>query len=290
VGSIRVPASLCGVVGFKPTTGRWPGGGVAPISSTLDTAGVLARSVEDCELIDRIVVKDAIPSGRSDLAGARFAYAPRQYLDVVEPEVEAQFKEAMDRLRDAGAEVVEVDLGPDFSALADRLTWRLFFRETRQSVSSFLRRNDFPVTFEQIYDELEPGIKEVWERMVLPGGPGYLDQEGYDQTLTVDRPELQRRFGAMFTAGGFDALVLPTTPCVAPPIGRSFTVDGREAGELVLAKNTVPASGAGLPGISIPMGRNGNGLPIGLELDGAHGRDRELLDLARCVEAVLTAA
>jgi len=55
VGSIRVPASLCGVVGFKPMTGRWPRNGVAPISHTLDTTGVFARSVEDCTLIDQVV-------------------------------------------------------------------------------------------------------------------------------------------------------------------------------------------------------------------------------------------
>jgi len=286
VGSIRVPASLCGVVGFKPTTGRWPSGGVAPISTTLDTAGVLARSVEDCALIDRIVVKDVVPSRRSDLTGARFAYAPRHYLELIDPEVDVRFKGALARLRDAGAEVVEVDLGQDFSALADRLTWRLFFRETWPAVAGFLRRNDFPVSFEQIYDELEPGIKEVWRRVVLPSGPGYLAQEAYDTTLTVDRPELQRRFGAMFTAGGFDALILPTTPGVAPVMREPLTLDGQEASELALARNTVPASGAGLPGISIPFGRNGNGLPIGIELDGAHGRDRELLDLARCVESV----
>src|ERR1700722_16078482 len=80
VGSIRVPASLCGVVGFKPTTRRWPRNGVAPISHTLDTTGVFARRVEDCVLVDRVVtggqgaVRLEVGHG---VKGVRLAYAPR---------------------------------------------------------------------------------------------------------------------------------------------------------------------------------------------------------------------
>jgi mandelamide amidase len=301
VGSIRVPAALCGVVGFKPTTGRWPRGGVAPISHTLDTTGVLARSAEDCALIDQVVTaepsaprSDRFDSSRRsgrfdrlDLRGVRFAFAPRQYLEPIDPETAAHFEDALVHLRDAGAEVVEIDLGEDFSALADRLTWNLFFRETRASLTEFLRQNDFPVSFDDIYSELKPELKQVWSRLVLPSGPGHLPQEAYEATLAVERPELQRRFGKVFTSG-FDALLFPATPCPAPPIGHrpTFTVAGEEVSELFLAKNTVPASGAGLPGISLPIGLSGHGLPIGLEIDAAHGHDRELLDLARRVESV----
>ncbi len=290
VGSIRVPASLCGVVGFKPTTGRWPRGGVAPIAHTLDTTGILARTVDDCALIDQLVTNEAgaPPSDRSDLRGAKFAYAPRQYLDLVEPEIEAHFKDALGRLRDAGAEVVEIDLGEDFSQLADRLTWNIFFRETRQAVSNFLRRNSFPVSFDEIYHELKPELRDTWRHLVLPSGQGYISQETYEATLSVDRPELQRRLGAVFTHSGFDALLFPTTPCAAPLVGNqsTFTIAGEEVSELSLAKNTVPTSGAGLPGISIPLGLTGNGLPTGIEIDGAYGHDRELLDLARRAQAV----
>ncbi|MGO8485053.1 amidase family protein, partial [Rhizobium leguminosarum] len=68
---------------------------------------------------------------------------------------------------------------------------------------------------------------------------------------------------------GAEALLLPTTPCTAPEIGKEkqFLIAGREVTFAALAKNTVPASGAGLPGISLPMGNSGNGLPIGLEID-----------------------
>ena len=112
VGSIRVPASLCGVVGFKPTPGRWPSKGVAPISGTLDTTGVLARSVADCMLLDTTVTRSASPSLKTSvgLKGVRLAYAPRQHLAGVDPAVEATFRESLRKLTDAGAVVVEIEL------------------------------------------------------------------------------------------------------------------------------------------------------------------------------------
>jgi mandelamide amidase len=291
VGSIRVPAALVGVVGFKPTTGRWPAGGVAPISHTLDAPGIFARTVEDCALIDQVVTKQtaADPGARSDLNGARFAYAPKQYLDPIEAETEAQFRNTLQRLRDAGAEVVEIDLGDDFSVLADRLTWNLFFRETMQAVTEYLRRHDVPVSFDGLHDALKPQLKGLWNEYVVPNAPGFISQQAYEATLSVDRPQLQRRFDEVFTRGGVDALLSPTTPSPAPLIEQqaTFTIEGEEVSHLLLAKNTVPASGAGLPSISVPMGITRHGLPLGLEIDSAHGGDRKLLDLARRVEAVL---
>ncbi|WP_144156486.1 amidase family protein [Paraburkholderia sp. BCC1885] len=291
VGSIRVPASLCGVVGFKPTTGRWPRKGVAPISHTLDTTGILARSVEDCELIDRIVAKDtsSARSDRSDLKGAKFAYAPRQYLELIDPVVEASFNNALRRLRDAGAQMIEVDLGDDFFSLAEQTTWNIFFHETMQEISGFVRENNFPVSFDEIYAELRSDIKDVWDQFVLPGSSGFLSSAAYTTALSVDLVELRRRFDGVFVQSGAEAFIFPTTPCTAPSIEQqsAFTIAGKDVNQLALAKNTVPTSAAGLPGISIPMGLTSERLPIGLEIDGARGHDRALLDLARRVQATI---
>ncbi|SDD76753.1 mandelamide amidase [Bradyrhizobium brasilense] len=141
VGSIRVPASFCGVVGFKPTTGRWLRNGVAPISHTLDSTGVFARSVEDCALVDQIVTGEKAAEHTvvgHDLKGVRLAFAPRQFLDLVDAEVDARFREVARRLHDAGAEVVEVDLGNDYNALVQTATWSIFAHETMGSISEFL--------------------------------------------------------------------------------------------------------------------------------------------------------
>jgi mandelamide amidase len=286
-----VPASLNGVVGFKPTTGRWPRGGVAPISHVLDTTGLLARSVEDCILIDHVVSGGPVESRppRADLDGVTLAYAPEHYLGLIDPEIDAHFAEAIRHFRDAGAQVREVSLGPDFSELAGGLTWTIFFRETRQAISDFLSQNHFPATFDEIYYDLKPQLKEAWSLLVLPSGDGYLPDAAFDQALWVDRPALQRRFQTMFTANGADALILPTTPALAPLTTSQvkFTVAGHEVDDLFLARNTVPASGAGLPGITLPLGVSASGLPIGIELDGEHGSDRRLLEVARRVESAL---
>ncbi|THK34051.1 amidase [Ensifer sp. MPMI2T] len=288
VGSIRVPASLCGVVGFKPTTGRWPRNGVAPISHTLDTTGVLARSVDDCMLVDQIVTKaeTVASSDHSDLKGVRLAYAPRQYLDLIEPDIEAHFKDTIQRLRQAGAEVVEVDLGEDFSSIAERSTWSIFFHETMEAISEFLQHNDVPTTFDEIYNGLKSGLKDAWGHVVLPSGPGF-SPEAYQTSVSVDRPEIQRRFGEALARSGARALFFPTTPSTAPRIEHQskFLIAGHEVSDLVLAQHTITASIAGLPAISIPTGVSSNGLPFGLELDGEQDRDRSLLQLARRVEA-----
>jgi Asp-tRNA(Asn)/Glu-tRNA(Gln) amidotransferase A subunit family amidase len=292
IGSIRVPASLCGVVGFKPTTRRWPREGVAPISHTLDTTGVFARSVEDCALIDQVVT--GAPAARLDasagLKGIRFAFAPRQYLNPVDPEVDAQFRNTLLRLAEAGAEIVEIDLGEDFQALALRTAWSLFFRETKASLSEFLEHHAIPVTFEVLHEGLRAGVKDAWDHFVIPGAPGYLSEEAY-HALTADRRAVKDRMREVFTRHGTHALIFPTTPCTAPTAARQtqFTVGGQEVDFRVLANNTIPASAAGLPGVSLPIGLDSRNLPIGLELDGPEGQDRALLGLASRVEKMLSA-
>ncbi|WP_444633882.1 amidase family protein [Cupriavidus oxalaticus] len=290
VGSIRVPASLCGVVGYKPTPGRWPAKGVAPISDTLDTTGLLARSVEDCALVDAVLTRSPVPSAHVsvNLKSVRLAYAPRQYLADVDAEVDRAFRETLRQLKDAGAALVEVDLGEDFLALADDTTWPIFFHETMPAVRRFIAVNELPISFEQIYAGLGEKVRGGWSHFVVAAGAGYVSGEKYLAALNVGRQELSRRL-AEIAFGQADALLFPTTPCAAPRIENQWTfrVGGKDVTDLFLSRNTHPSSAAGVPGISIPMALNSEGLPLGLELDAAAGRDRDLLALAHRVEQVL---
>lgn len=290
VGSIRVPAALCGIVGFKPTPGRWSGDGVAPISHTLDTTGMLARNVDDCILLDSVVTAAPLPATgpRTSLKGIRIAYAPRQYLDGVDDEVERVFYDTLLKMQHAGAQVIEVDLGHDFTALTERAAWTLFARETRPSIIEFLNREGIPASFEDILEDLGPETREAWEHIALPHGPGYSPDDVYNAVLNKDRPELQRRF-TQLAFHRADFLVFPTTPCVAPDIAnqRQFEVAGKAVTDLILARHTIPASCAGLPGISLPMGLSRSGLPLGIEIDAAAARDSGLLTFARRVESLL---
>lgn len=288
VGSIRVPASLCGLVGFKPTQGRWSGDRVAPISGTLDTTGVLARSVADCALIDAVVTKASLRAPTaSGLKGVRLGYAPRQHLDVIDAEVEKLFRETLSKLKAAGAEIIEIDLGQDFATIAERATWGIFFHETKPAISDFLKANNVPVTFEQIYEDLSPNIKDAWSTFVVPTSAKYIGEGAYQGFMTRDRPEIKRLYREAFAK--VDALIFPTTPCTAPRIDTQweFPVAGKNTSYMVLAKNTFATNCADLPGISIPMGLTANNLPVGMEIDAASGRDANLLEIAQRVEATI---
>ncbi len=227
----------------------------------------------------------------NDLTGVRLAFAPRQFLDLVDSEVESRFREVVRRLQHAGAEVVEVNLGDDFNALVQSATWGIFAHETMGAISEFLRRHDIPTTFEAIYAGLKPQLRQAWGHIVLPTGAGATSAEAYHTALNASRTEIQRRLNMAFVARGAQLILQPTTPCPAPLIDEQATVHiaGQDVSYLALANHTVSASSVGLPGISLPVGLSRAGLPIGLELDASLGSDRPLLALARKIEGVLGA-
>jgi indoleacetamide hydrolase len=292
VGSIRVPASFSGVIGFRPTTGRWSGNGIAPISHTLDTPGPMARSVEDVAILDAIVTgrpHAAFKFAKGSLKGIRFGFAPRQHLDIVDVEVEQTFRESLAKLKDAGAELVEIDLGDDFNSLAYEANWPIFFHETMPHVRGYLREIGAPVSFEEIYENLGSNVDFFWSDAVVSGSPNYISDEAYRHALEVNRPALQRRYEQAYRASRLDAILFPTTPLVAPPIGTTseVTIAGKQVSALNIAKNVFPSSCAGLPGLTLPMGLSSDGLPMGLEIDGKPGDDVHLLNVAAEVFAIL---
>jgi len=289
VGSIRVPASLCGVVGYKPTPGRWPTNGVAPISHTLDTTGLLARSVEDCDLVDAVLTsRERSSHDVDDLKGVKLAYAPRQYLADVDGQAASLFCGALRELTHAGAELVEIDLGADFHALAARTTWPIFFHETLPAVREFLAANEVPISFEQIYTGLGEHVRHSWSRSVMPSSADYVSDDTYRLAQNTSRYELRQRLESIAFRQA-DALLFPTTPCGAPLIENQwkFQVGSKEVTDIFLSRNTHPSSSGGVPGITLPMGLNSEGLPLGLEIDAAAGRDRDLLDLTRVIERIV---
>ncbi len=292
VGSIRVPASLTGVVGYKPTNGRWPSDGVAPVSHTLDSTGVLTRSVEDSILIDAVITRGRfpriVPKAR-DLRGVKLAVASGQFQAIVAPEVDAHFHDLSRRLVEAGVQLIEVDLGGDFAALTQETAWTLFFYETRSAIIEFLQANHVPTTFEHIHRGIQPFLQAVWEQRVVPHGEFTPSHDVYEKARTTHRDEIKRRFKEMFATSGVDALIFPTTPTTAPTIldRFQFRLGSENVSFTALANHTLPANIAGLPGITIPTGMSSKGLPFGVELDGRHGDDNHLLSIAQRMEEVI---
>jgi mandelamide amidase len=291
VGSIRVPASLCGIIGFRPTTGRWSCSGVAPISHTFDTVGPMARTVEDCALIDAVVTGRSHATTKADggLRGVRIGYAPKQHLDLIDADVEGTFKLTLEKLKASGAQLVEIDLGDDFMPLALQANWPIFWHETMPHIEEYLKESNVPATFQQIYEELGEGVKAYWSHGVFPDSPNYTPRETYLDALNLHRPLLQRRYAESYRSNTIDVLVFPTTPAVAPAIEAQaeIRIAGQVVDILTIGKNVLASSCAGLPGITLPIGLSADGLPIGMEIDARPDDDAHLLSLATRISATV---
>src|SRR5215468_5288977 len=121
-GSIRVPAAMCGIVGLRPTTGRYPTTGAVPISPLFDQAGPHARTVADLALFDSVMTGDASAISPRALAGVKLGVARGYWFKVLDPEVERVAEETLRKLRQAGVEIVEAEL-PDVEHLCKVTTW-----------------------------------------------------------------------------------------------------------------------------------------------------------------------
>ena len=229
------------------------------------------------------------PAPIVSLRGIRFGVARRQFLEVVDPDVEQAFDETIAKLKAAGVGVVELDLGEDFVKLAERANWPVFFHDTMPHVTEYLKEIGAPVTFTDIFEGLGSNPKNLWRDGVISGSCDFVSESEFRAAMEVDRPALRKRYADAFRANGIEALLFPTTPVAAPPLntGEEVTIAGRIVSSVKLAKNAFPSSCAALPGITMPMGLSPDGLPMGLEMDGRPGENVKLLTLAAQVSAVL---
>ncbi|MDE2582498.1 MAG: Asp-tRNA(Asn)/Glu-tRNA(Gln) amidotransferase subunit GatA [Rhodospirillales bacterium] len=282
-GSIRQPASFCGIAGIKPTYGRCSRWGVVAFASSLDHPGPFARTVEDCAiLLGAMAGHDPKDSTSADLQVPDFRAAcargvkglrigvPREYrADGMSAEIEALWQQGIAWLRDAGAEVVDVSLPHTKYGLAT------YYIVAPAEASSNLARYD-GVRFglrasggEDLRDLYErtraEGFGAEVRRRVLIGtyvlSAGYYD--AYYLRAQKVRALILRDFTEAFAE--VDALLTPTTPSAA------FAQGERMDDPVTMYLNdvfTVPANLAGVPAISVPAGLDGNGLPLGLQVIG----------------------
>jgi len=286
-GSVRVPAALCGLVGFRPTTGRWPGDGLVPISPTFDTAGAMARSVADCWLLDGAVTGGPVRGPTASLRGLRLGVPEAYFWEWLDPAVAAVCREALGRLSDAGAVLVPCEptgVGGLFAQGAMSIS--LF--EILPALAAYFERHGRPFDAKALTAAVvSPDVRPLFENLF---GRHRITEQAYAHAHDVLRPRMQAAYSACFVRHDLAALVFPTTPLAATPIGQDDTVI--LCGEPVSTfgtyiRNSGPAGMAGLPSLSLPAGTTGDDLPVGLELDGPAGSDARLLAIGRAVEAAL---
>ena len=302
-GSIRQPAAFTGIVGIKPTYGRVSRWGVVAFASSLDQAGPMTKSVRDAAImLGAMCGHDAKDSTSADLAVPDFEAAltgdvrgkrigiPREYrMDGMPVEIEALWASGVAMMKDAGAEIVDISLPHTKYALP------AYYVVAPAEASSNLARYDGVRYGHRAKLAAGDGITEMYEKTRAEGfGPevqrrimvgtyvlsaGFYDAY-YNRARKV-RALIKRDFELAFE-GGIDAILTPATPSSAFGLGEMANADPVEM--YLNDVFTVTVNLAGLPGISVPVGLDRQGLPLGLQLIGRPWEEGDLLNHAYVLE------
>jgi len=265
-GSIRVPAALCGVVGIRPTRGLVPADGVVPLAWTLDAVGPLAPDVATAALLlEALAGRPPAPAPRPEVAGLRLGVAGA-LVDLAEEPVAEAIAATAAGLRDRGAEIVDCAL-PDL----DRAT------AIHRIVQAAEVAAAHAPWFARRCDRYAPEVRARIEA-------GY----GLSATTYLHAQRHRRVFTRAFAAAmeGFDAVLAPASPVLAPPIdAEEITVRGRRRSvRAALLSCVAPLGQLDCPIVAVPAGL-GDGLPVGLQLIGRPGSEVLLLRIAAAVES-----
>ncbi|EHK64725.1 indoleacetamide hydrolase [Achromobacter arsenitoxydans] len=287
--SVRLPAALNGAAGFRPSVGRYDGSGITPISRTRDTPGPIANSMEDIVLLDAVLAGDTQPLAPLPAADIRLGLASYFWTDL-DPELQAVADAALERLRAAGVQLVDLDM-PDLPAANAAVGMPLCLYEQKSDLTDYLARHGVGVSFHDVVAQISsPDVKGIFDNLIVPGvlptpdGQVLPLQPLYERAITTHRAELIEVYRRAFQAHALDGLLFPTVPVETPaatPEASSFETFAR------LARNVDPGSNAGLPGLSVPAGLSARGLPVGLEIDGLPDADRKVLAIGVALEKIL---
>ena len=272
-GSIRIPAAACGIVGLKPSLGEVSIDGVVPLSRTLDHVGPLAQSVTDACLVYHALMGDAHaqPPAPMPLHGLRLAVPRKYFCELLDDDVRARFEEALERLRTGGAHIDEIDIlhAPDIATVYLHLVLGDAAAYHATTLEKMPERYTAPVRI-----RLEMG------RYVLA--------EDYVRAL-AGRERLTREVDASLSQ--HDALILPSLPIPAPPIGANTVPVGatEEPVRNLMLRLTQPFNVTGHPAIAMPCGVTRDGLPCSVQLVGRRMQTDALLRVALACETWITA-
>jgi aspartyl-tRNA(Asn)/glutamyl-tRNA(Gln) amidotransferase subunit A len=256
-GSVRIPASLCGIVGLKTTVGRVSNHGVLMLSDTLDTLGPMTRDVEDAALLfaamhgpdpaDTQTLShppvDVLATLKNGVAGLRLAVLPDDELGELDPEVAGAFASALDLFRNLGARVDRLKLPAAYGPLAD-LTGKIIAAEGYELHRNWIDRDDLP---------FDPDVRGRMRGGKATSAADYI-------RLTAERRKLCREVDRLLS--DFDALVMPTTPLPAIPL---TAIDQSKA---PMSRLTRPINLLDLCALALPCGFSKDGLPISLQIAG----------------------
>jgi len=269
-GSCRIPAAFCGVVGFKPTAHRVPTAGAFPLSTSLDSIGPLAATVACCAALDAVLAgEQAADLPLFPLEGLRMAVPQTMVLDGVEPAVAQAFETALAALRKAGARIVDILLRE-----LDEIP-RINAKGGLSAAESWAIHRALIAKYEKQYD---PRVLVRILRGKEQDAADYID-------LVNARADYIKRMAAI--TAPYDALVMPTTPVIAPRIADLAADEAYRHVNAAVLRNPSIVNFLDRCSISLPCHRAGDA-PVGLMLIGEHGADRKLLSIAAAIEKAVS--
>ena len=286
-GSNRIPAALNGIVGFRPTMGRYPSDGIMRISSTRDTIGPMGLNVADVALLDAVLSEEEPVLHDVDVSSLKIGVPRDFFYDNLDPEVDRVMNNVITKLSASGITLIERRL-PNVGEINRQVGFPIVLYEAGQSIPEYLEQNNTGVTMEELFNKISsPDVKKIMDQVM----DGKITDSVYREALEIHRPKLQKAFSDYFKQYEVDAIIFPTTPLPARPIKEikdTVELNGQQVPTFLTYIRNVDISGnADIPGLTLPAGNSTNGLPIGLELEGPTGSDRKLLAIGQLLEKLL---
>ena len=298
-GSIRQPASFCGVVGLKPTYGLVSRYGLVAFASSLDQIGPITKDVEDAAILLNVIAghdekdttsikvekKDYTKALKNDVKGLKIGIPKEYFGEGINEEVKQKIEQAIEKYKELGAEIEEFSL--DIADYALATYYIIACAEASSNLGRFdgirygYRTKNFTNLKELFKNSRSEGFGAEVKRRIILGtyvlSSGYYD--AYYKKAQQVRTLVKKEFDKAFTK--YDVLLTPTSPTVAFEIGTR----SNNPLEMYLADIcTVSVNIAGLPGISIPCGTDSKGMPIGMQLIGNHFAEETILNVAYTYE------
>ena len=268
-GSCRIPAALCGIVGYKPSRQRIPTAGAFPLSYSIDSIGPIARSVDACAKADAVMAGDIFsPIEPLPLAGLRIGLVQGFPLEKLDETVAKRFPQTLDVFKRAGARLSDERLS-QIDAMA-----QVNSKGGIQPAEAFAVHRDL---LSRRADAIDPNVRARLERGRNVGAADYID-------MVRERTQLIRSMDARIA--DLDFLCLPTTPIVAPTMVEVAPPEEFARKNAMLLRNTLIVNFFDLCAISVPMPREGD-LPTGLMLVARNGADHRLFRVAATIERLL---
>jgi aspartyl-tRNA(Asn)/glutamyl-tRNA(Gln) amidotransferase subunit A len=294
-GSVRQPASLCGIVGFKPTYGRISRYGLVAFASSLDNIGIFGRTVKDVADVLGVIagrdemdstsadvpVPDYSASLEKDISGQTIGVPRELFGEGLDEEVRDSVEQSIENFRSLGAKIVDIDL--PYAKFGIAVYYIIATAEASSNLARYdgvrygFRAEEATALREMYMKTREEGFGAEVKRRIMLGtyvlSSGYYD--AYYSKAQKVRALVKRDYQRAFAS--CDAILTPTSPSVA------FKIGAKSDDPLAMYLNdiyTVSANLAGIPGISIPCGLSSEGLPIGMQLLGNFWSEAELLKTA----------